>query len=33
MDTQKIIYTSPKSERIDKFLQQELTDVLFLNMI
>ena len=27
MDTQKIIYTSPKSERIDKFLQQELTDV------
>ena len=27
MDTQKIIYTSPKSERIDKFLQQELTEV------
>ena len=27
METRKIIYTSPTSERIDKFLQNELTDV------
>ena len=27
MKTKKIIYTSPKSERIDKFLQSELSDI------
>ncbi len=26
METKEIIYASPKSERIDKFLQNELSD-------